>query len=74
MGDAGCFDGAGAFEPDLRVREVVEQLGASSEEDWDEVDLHFVDQPGFQILLGDARATAQGDVLAAGRFPGLREG
>ncbi len=74
MGDAGCFDDACAFEPDLRIREVVEEPRTASEEDGDEVDLHFVDQPGFQVLLGDVRATAKGDVLAVGRFPGMFEG
>jgi len=38
------------------------------------MELHFVDQPRLQVLLGGVRAAAQNDVLTAGRFPGLLEG
>jgi hypothetical protein len=61
--NAGSLDHAGALEPDPRALEVVEQPEAISEEDRYEVDLHPVDQPRLQVLLGDVRASAQGDVL-----------
>src|SRR5439155_1739998 len=38
-----------------------------------DVDQELVDQPGFQVLLGDVGAAADRDVLVAGRLLGLLE-
>ena len=72
--DAGGPDHAGELELDRRALEVVEQPLAGAEEDRDHVDMHLVDQPGLQVLLDDARPTAQRHVLVAGRRPSLLEG
>ena len=64
---------ANALELEVRALEVVEQPRASSEEHRHDVQLHLVDEPRSEELLGDVRATRQTDVLAAGSLFGLRE-
>jgi hypothetical protein len=68
MRDARSLHGARALEIDLGAPEVVEQPGATAEEDRGDMDLQFVDQPCLQVLLDDTRAAGQGDVLPPAAF------
>jgi hypothetical protein len=57
----------------LRRAGIVEQAGAGTQEHGCEVDLQLVDQPGLEVLLHDAGATAHEDVLVFGGRPSLFE-
>src|SRR5512133_3480967 len=63
MRDDGRFDHA--YELDLRVL-VLEQANSASKQDWSDMDLELVEQPGVEILLRDAGAAGDRDVLVAG--------
>ena len=71
-GDRG-FDHPRAEPARLGSEEVLEQPDAVAEEHGDEVDLKLVEQPGLEVLLGDARAAADRDVLVARGRLGLLE-
>jgi hypothetical protein len=55
----GRFDQTGALELDPPAAGVViEQPDAAAEQHRDKVDLNLVEQPGREVLPGDARAAA----------------
>src|SRR5437867_12406399 len=73
MGDAGRLDGPNLLELQLRVTQVVEEAGAAAEKKRHDGDLHLVHQPGGEVLLRDACAASERDVLAPGGLPRLLE-
>lgn len=55
------------------VADAVEEALPTSKQDRHHVELHLVDEPCREILLGRVRATAQMHVLTPGRSPRLIE-
>jgi hypothetical protein len=72
MGDGGRLDHPRRLELD-RPLETVEEADAVAQEHRNDVQLKLVEQPRPQVLLGDARAARERDVLVAGGRPGLVE-
>jgi hypothetical protein len=70
MADRGRVDDANAFVGRLPPVRVVEKTCAIAKRYGHDVDFHFVDQTGFEILLGDIGATTQGNVFAVRSVPG----
>ncbi len=55
---------ADAFVTALSPAGIVEKTWAIAKKNRNDVDFHFIDKSGFQVLLGDARAAAQSNVFA----------
>jgi hypothetical protein len=70
VADRRGIDDANALVLRLLTIGVVEQPGAIAKKHGNDVDFHFVDQTGLEVLLGDIGATAQGNVFAARSVPG----
>src|SRR5687767_3619758 len=68
MADRGRVHDANAFVPGLPPFRVFEKAGAASEEDWNDVDVHLVDQTRAHVLLSDVGTATQTDVLPVGSF------
>ena len=64
MGHAGGLDHPSALE--LDAAEPLEEANAPSEQQWHDVNLHFVDEPRAERLLDRVRAAGDQDVLVAG--------
>jgi hypothetical protein len=64
------IDDPNAFVGGLPPVRVVEKTCAIAKKYGHDVDFHFVDQTGLEVLLGDIGATAQGNVFAARSVPG----
>jgi hypothetical protein len=73
MGHAVGFDDVELFEVEGSVAELLKKANAAAEEDGDEVDGDFVEQAGFEALLGDIGG-ADTDVFVAGGPFGLDDG
>src|SRR5439155_14342586 len=73
VGGARCLDRTEPpqFDP-LRI-ETLEEPDAAAEEYGGQVDLHFVQQAGLQILPHDVRSAPDTDVLVAGGSTGKLE-
>jgi hypothetical protein len=67
------IDDANTFVISLSPVRVVEEAGAATEEDGNNMDFHFVNQSGLQVLLANIRATSQHDVFTLRSVPGSLE-
>jgi hypothetical protein len=66
-------DGSLDFQIAPAVAELIEQPNALAEKHRDEVDLHFVEEPGLDALLDEARAAGHRDVFVSGCLASLGE-
>jgi hypothetical protein len=73
MGDGGGRDHPCRFELHRVGPEPVEEADAVAQKRGDQVDLQLVEQSRLQVLLNDARAAGERDVLVAGGCPSLLE-
>jgi hypothetical protein len=59
VGDIGCFDDPDGLQLDLGASDVVEEPGAVTEHDGNDVELQLVDQARCQVLLDEVCAAAE---------------
>jgi hypothetical protein len=73
MGYAIPHNHAELFKINRRHTEILKQAHTRAEQNGRNIKLHFVQQTGFDTLLGDVRA-GDGDILAPGELPRLENG
>ncbi len=59
VGDIRCFDDPDGLQVDVGARDVVEEPGAVTEHDGNDVELQLVDQARCQVLLDDVCTAAE---------------